>query len=373
MGINFPASPTDGQVFNASPGVSFVAAGGRWRPAPLKTALPKNYVVNPAMQVSQENGTTAGTVTGYYPADQWIASFVSSSTINWARVVTATNPQGQLNVSASPAETAAAAGEYVQSYQKIEGSRTVEFQFGSATSKQAVIAFDVSVPVAGTYWVNLALSGGAYSFLVPYTISVSEVATWVRKQVIVPAGAINAGTWPTDDNPSATVHFAFHCGSTFTGVAGFQAGNFVAGPGQALGLSTAAVCAFTNVGMYLDPYLTGVAPSFVVPEIGDETRRCQRYWYRSYGTRGNAVSAVAANQLGAPHPVPMRDVPALAVVGSPIVNEGTVSPVVTAINSNQSNTMGLEINAATTTLTFPKPLSHIYNAVGNYFAVNARM
>jgi hypothetical protein len=33
--------------------------------------LRKNYIINGAMQISQQNGTTAGTTAGYYPVDQF--------------------------------------------------------------------------------------------------------------------------------------------------------------------------------------------------------------------------------------------------------------------------------------------------------------
>ena len=80
MAINFPASPTEGQVFNVSPGKSFVFRGDGWVQAPMTTALPKNYLVNPSIQHSQQNGRAvyaqgssgvAGTTAAYWSADQW--------------------------------------------------------------------------------------------------------------------------------------------------------------------------------------------------------------------------------------------------------------------------------------------------------------
>ena len=47
MGINFPSTPAEGQVLNVSPGKSFVFKSGLWRKAPMTTAMPKNYIVNP--------------------------------------------------------------------------------------------------------------------------------------------------------------------------------------------------------------------------------------------------------------------------------------------------------------------------------------
>jgi hypothetical protein len=71
MAIDFPSSPTEGQIHNVSPGKSFIYRSGVWTSAPMNTALPKNYIVNSAMQISQQNGRISSTTTGTFIADQW--------------------------------------------------------------------------------------------------------------------------------------------------------------------------------------------------------------------------------------------------------------------------------------------------------------
>ena len=61
--------------------------------------------------------------------------------------------------------------------------------------------------------------------------------------------------------------------------------------------------------MYADPYLTGVAPPFEVPNITDDLRRCQRYWYRAYGLRGWTIAANTVSGMSIKHPAPMRAKP----------------------------------------------------------------
>ena len=108
MAIDFPLSPTEGQVHNQSPGVSFVYRSGAWAAAPMKTALPRNYFINGGMTVSQQNGTTvliqgsggiAGTSASYYPADQWVGSWVYSDANATSRTVQcgSTNNPGNTN------------------------------------------------------------------------------------------------------------------------------------------------------------------------------------------------------------------------------------------------------------------------------------
>jgi hypothetical protein len=76
MALGFPSSPTVGQIFSG-----FVYTTTGWQRAPIATALPKNYIVNPTMSISQENASTSGGgVSGYYQADQWAYYFVGAPT-----------------------------------------------------------------------------------------------------------------------------------------------------------------------------------------------------------------------------------------------------------------------------------------------------
>lgn len=305
MAYDFPTSPAVGTLFAPPGGPTWRWSGSVWSQiapsglvpeapldwhiyarqnalwTPIDTAQRYNHVVNGAMLVSQENVNAAGTVSGYHPADQWFSSFNSTGTITAIRSIGSGFLPYVISLSASPAKTSAAAGEYIQFVQKIEGNRLVDFYLGTASFVQMVISFYVNLPVAGTYWVCLSTGTGTHSWLGSYSIAAGEVSTWVRRQVVIPAGAINAGTWPADNTNSASLHFALMSGSTYTGVAGFQAGNFVAGPGQAFGLSTVNAAYITNVGIYLDPNNTGVAPPWEMPDYATELIACQRYYQRN--------------------------------------------------------------------------------------------
>jgi len=57
--IDFPASPTENQMFQAPGGPRYVYSNGAWRmsdPGPPGTAQTRNRIVNPAFQIGQENG-----------------------------------------------------------------------------------------------------------------------------------------------------------------------------------------------------------------------------------------------------------------------------------------------------------------------------
>jgi hypothetical protein len=285
----------------------------------------RNRIVNGAMLISQENGTSPVTADGAFIADQWTLNRSSSSTITAlsGRAASPSDIAAALGVSASPAETSAAAGEFVLFMQAIEASSLVDFKWGSGAALAAVVAFHVNLPVAGTYWVGITNSASTHSFLASYTISSGEVGTWVRKQIVVPAGAINAGVWPVGSVRGAFIRWCFHCGSSNTGVAGFQTGSVLAGPGQALGLSTAGSCYLSNVGLYLDEDNTGIPPKWEMPDEAEELRACQRYYFKDDTASGQMLypyfNDLQYRMLNYTLPVVMRNAPA---VSATFVNGG---------------------------------------------------
>ena len=50
----------------------------------------KNYIINGAMMISQENGLNAGTTTAYYSADMFVSSFSNAGSISVAQVASLT-------------------------------------------------------------------------------------------------------------------------------------------------------------------------------------------------------------------------------------------------------------------------------------------
>ena len=76
MGINFPSSPSEGYVIWQNNGDrTFVYKSGVWTKN-AGTALPTNLFVNPAFQISQQNGVTNGSnVQGLVLADQTFAYY----------------------------------------------------------------------------------------------------------------------------------------------------------------------------------------------------------------------------------------------------------------------------------------------------------
>ena len=76
-----------------------------------RTAL-KNYIVNPGMRISQENGTSSGTTDDYYPVDQWRVSHSQDGTLTFQQVASATpgGSENRIRMTVTGADASIAAG-----------------------------------------------------------------------------------------------------------------------------------------------------------------------------------------------------------------------------------------------------------------------
>ena len=230
MAINFPSSPTDGQTFvSGAVRYTYSTAASAWSAAPLGTALPFNYVVNPIPNISQQNGSTMGQTSGYHVADQW---FVNGSLVANIRSNMSSNagPHGSRGViyhnTYSSQKPTLAAGDYFSLTQTIEGNRTAPFQWGTASAKPAVLRFWVSM-YAGTIGVGVRNAAAARSYTTAVTIP-----TTGSTEVAVAIPGDTTGTWPTDTSGGIQIWITYACGTTLiTAPNVWTAGNFIAPTG----------------------------------------------------------------------------------------------------------------------------------------------
>ena len=95
-----------------------------------------------------------------------------------------------------------------------------------------------------------------------------------------------------------TLSFTFATGTTYQGVAGWQAGNFFGSAATSNGMATAGnVFEIFDVGLYLDKLNTSLPPPWQMPDEAAELLACQRYWEQAvsgiYGYQSASSTAMA--------------------------------------------------------------------------------
>ena len=293
MAINFPDAPAQGQTFSPPGGYQYIWLDGVWRVVEASqnlTALPRNRLVNPCFQISQENGSTASGAIGYYPADQWAHGGAMPAGYVWSdQRVQSYTPNGSLYRWRHTVTTGAAIGtSTVQFGTAIEGIRVADFRWGTAAAQQVVLRFGFKAP-AGTYSISMRNSATNRAYVAGFTISAGQANTDTTQTFVIPGDT--TGVWQGDTAVGIYLSITLACGGTYAGVAGWQAGNVIGLSGQTNGLVTSAVYELFDCGLYIDPLNTGTPPRFEMPDEAAELLSCQRYWRRGPEVQGGCPSA----------------------------------------------------------------------------------
>ena len=309
MAFDFPNAPTVGQTYSG-----YVWDGEKWLTQPAKGSK-KNYIINGAMMVSQENGTTAGSANGYYPVDTFFLSFSNGGT-QTAQQVFAMTPGGSPNrfrITATAADASVAAGDFLRIATSVEGLKWADLMFGYPTAKTITIQFGIKAP-AGTYAVSLR-NPPAYNrtYVAEYTIAAGEANADVIKSVTLVGNT--SGAWVADNTAGVEISFVLMAGSSVQTPAGvWTTGNLLSSSNQFNFMGTNG-----NVFELFDVSLTegNVAPPFVVPDYASELAACMRYYRKTFcPTNTNYGSGFAFNTTTAvihiSYPVRMRSTATIA-------------------------------------------------------------
>jgi hypothetical protein len=300
----------------------------------------KNYIINGAMMVSQENGATAGSVSNYYPVDQWsiIAGGLTTGTFSVGQAASR-SPAGSPNRMRLTVTAAQAAASTVYFQQRLEGLRIADLMWGTASAKAVTAQLGVKSSIAGTFAVSVFASGELSSVAGSFTIAAGEVNTDVVKTVTF-VGA-TTGTWNTDN--SYGMEFVIYVGN--------PGGNIFATNGNILEL--------------FDVSLTegNVAPPFVVPDYASELIACKRYYQLidipikgiNLGTSpaGTAIYDFIA------YPVETRSSATVAVKTAPALTNATI-----ALNTPSAKAARFDVTSVAI---------GVFYALGAVISVNARL
>jgi hypothetical protein len=387
--LDFPASPTLGQVFNPTRGLNFVAdSAGKWK-RQAGMALPSNRIINGSMLVSQQNGTTAAPAnnvtggTGYFAADQFFTSWDFTggggtfSSANYDTITGSSVEFKTVYINCTSAPTSLQAANIALISTKIEGSKIADFNWGVAGALPVILRFMVVCGIAGTYSVRVANATQSRSFIAQFTVA-ANVFTEVI--VPIPGNPDGPGIWTRAETAAMRIDWVAAAGSNWYGVAGWQTGNFYALSGQTNGLATTSgIMHIGGVGLYLDPNNTGVPPPYQSPSYDDELKECMRYWYKAYAMTGVVGGATISYRTGMVHHVPMTNnpVPVPSLVGSTLrLYDGTVAPNLSSVANTSSVLSDTIVSSQATAsgLTPGRPGMILCDgAETNYVAINGRM
>jgi hypothetical protein len=241
--------------------------------------------------VSQELAFNTNTsVSTTFLADQW-KYMCSNPTVPVASANT--DPAGNYLRLSNPSTNAPTVGTTSAEYffQIVEGTRIADFQWGTANAKPAVLRFTARCAGVASFVLSACVRSAdfAYTFATNVTLSTA----WQDFTIPIPGPTV--GSWPITTGQGLLLTITAQCGSDYTVTPSLS---WVAGNGiGAVGLGNLMAVAGTivdvkNVGLYLDPNNTKVAPPWETPDFAAELLVSQRYW--ETGMDGVDVYGVAS-------------------------------------------------------------------------------
>jgi hypothetical protein len=312
--INFPDSPTVGQLFQVGPqswnwdGKKWLASGTAVQP-PLSTGA--NRIINGDMRIDQRNNGASGTANGY-TVDRWAYSSSQTAKGNWQRNpnqgTLAAFPYGLLFVSASAYTPLAT--DYFQLYQIIEADMVSDFAWGTPNAQPVTLSFWAYSTLAGTFSGSVNNNNTGTPRAYPFTFNIPTASTWT--QVIITIPGDTAGTWAMSGNAGAiSLAFDLGSGANYRSAANVWTSASLTGVTGAVRVVSTNNAQFLITGVKLE--IGNVATPFNRKSLSETIADCQRYFtvlpnIMSYGY--NVASSGGWNQ-DYTLPVQMRAAPTL--------------------------------------------------------------
>jgi hypothetical protein len=309
--IDFPASPTTGQIFTAA-GASWRYDGTKWVAYGSGSGnAGRNLIHNPLFNIAQRAGPW--TATGY-TLDRWQITSATDA-INVSQQSLADADRAAIGDEAATSALAntftgnAAAGALNLLAQYVEGARrlggktiTVSFwaKAASGTPKLGINALQGfgsgGSPSAGVY----ALSTG---------MSVTLTTAYARYSVTFAIPSVSGKVFGTNGGDYTGIFIWYSSGSTNNAVAGN------------IGVQSGTIHLW---GVQLE--IGSLATPLEKPDPADDLARCQRfYWTSTTITQG--YNAAGQNiYVPLPFPVTMRATPTMASSGIGYTNAAALSP-----------------------------------------------
>lgn len=255
--------------------------------APIDALSYSGMQVNGSMEISQENGQSAITVTNAakFICDGWLAN-AQGLQVHGAQQAIAgpAGYAGQIGLSVTTANASPAATNFSAIAQTIEGYRISRLGWGTASAQPITIGFWVNAAPIGMY--SGSIRNGAANRSYVFTFTVNTANTWEYKTVTIPGDV--TGTWAKDNTAGIIIYFSFMAGTSLQTTAGsWIAGSYHGATGTTNGAAS------TSNGFYLAGVvvLPGIeAPSasrapLIMRPFDQELLTCQRY-FETWDTAG---------------------------------------------------------------------------------------
>jgi hypothetical protein len=333
MGLDFPATPTVGQLYPSPPtaGVPVYRWDGeKWIASTISGSVPdpvrygvvqaltapqqaqaraninasspdaliNGIQLNGGMEVSQENSGIAVSVSaatknivdgwkvGSIGAQVLSAGLSSSSPLGYA---------GSLQITVPTANAAPTANDYVIFLQRIEGYRVARLLFGAGSASAISIGFWFLASRAGTYSGAILNGTGGRSYV--FTFMQNSSAAWEYKTITIPGDT--AGTWAKDNTAGMQLVICVMAGSGLVKAPGsWSSGNFYGATGTINGVAATSDYAYLG-GVMIVPGgelpLQSRAP-YMMRTFDQELLLCKRYYQKSYDYGAVPASLVTAGQ-----------------------------------------------------------------------------
>src|SRR5262252_1486151 len=233
MAIDFPASPSPGQIYTAPNGVTYTYNGTVWTAtgsSGLITGAP-NKLINPFLEIDQANEgatlTNTGSVAAYAVDGVKYSSSAGVGTITTVRSSNA--PNGYPNsVQMTVTGTAPVVAGTAASFQlPVEANDLVDTAFGTSSAQSLSLSIWLRTNPAGVFSVSLRNAATNRSYV--FTVNVSSALIWQNFTQIVPGDT--TGTWIEGTNAIGMyLDITPVGGSTYqtSALNSWQAGNFLA-------------------------------------------------------------------------------------------------------------------------------------------------
>ena len=285
--------------------------------APFDALAYNGMQINGSVEVSQERGTTATSVSGASVCDGWMFFYAGTMTISSATAVTPAFVPGFTNVlfmSVPVAQASIGAADLAVLLQRIEGYRISRLAWGTASAQPITLAFWSAHNRTGVYSATIRNATSNRSYAFTYAHAVTNVAQY--NIVTIPGDT--TGTWTADNSVGMIITFAMACGTTSTAPSAnaWLAGGYFAAPGQINGVA-AVTDVFRITGVVVLPGIE--APSatrspLIMRPYDQELAICKRYFQINFpSARFPAAAGSQFSENSFLFPLEMRTAPTLTV------------------------------------------------------------